>query len=91
MMCVCVFGCTTQNTRSKHTHNHIIRPTNQTKTHQPPKTTTGYLAHLAAFRGKLMLDAPDSGSESSRGSGGSRPRSVVSIRDDFSDECMFYV
>jgi eukaryotic translation initiation factor 2C len=50
-----------------------------------------YLAHLAAFRGKLMLDVPDSGSESSRGSGGSRPRASVSIRDDFSDECMFYV
>ncbi|KAI8462417.1 MAG: ribonuclease H-like domain-containing protein, partial [Monoraphidium minutum] len=50
-----------------------------------------YLAHLAAFRGRLMLDVPDSASESSRGSGGGKPRPLLSIRDDFSDACMFYV
>jgi hypothetical protein len=43
-------------------------------------TPPGYLAHLAAFRGKLMLDMPDSGSESSRGSGGDRPRPLLTIQ-----------
>ncbi len=50
-----------------------------------------YLAHLAAFRGRLMLDVPDSGSESSRGSGDGRPRPLLSINDEFSDSCMFYI
>ncbi|GBF95153.1 hypothetical protein Rsub_07737 [Raphidocelis subcapitata] len=50
-----------------------------------------YLAHLAAFRGRLMLDVPDSGSESSRGSGGGKPRPLLTINDDYSDACMFYI
>ena len=57
----------------------------------PSQLTPSDLAHLAAFRGRLMLDIPDSGSESSRGSGGSKPRPLLSIRDNFSDACMFYV
>ena len=38
-----------------------------------------------------MMDIPDSGSESSRGSGGSKPRPLLSISNDFSDKCMFYI
>lgn len=38
-----------------------------------------------------MLDVPDSGSESSRGSRGGRPAPLLSIKDDFSDTTMFYV
>jgi hypothetical protein len=57
----------------------------------PPSLPPGYLAHLAAFRGRLMLDVPDSGSESSRGSGGGKPRPLLTIKDDYSDACMFYI
>lgn len=49
-----------------------------------PHTFVGYLAHLAAFRGRLMLDVPDSASESSRGSGGGKPRPLLTINDTFS-------
>lgn len=74
---------------------HILQVSTSPSTNQftPPfiPATPADLAHLAAFRGRLMLDVPDSGSESSRGSGGGRPRPLLSINNDFSDNCMFYV
>ena len=35
-----------------------------------------------------MLDIPDSGSESSRGSSGGQPRPLLTIRDDFSGKTL---
>ena len=75
-------------------HQHAIAfpaPRRRSPPALAPTPSPPDLAHLAAFRGRLMMDIPDSGSESSRGSGGSKPRPLLSISNDFSDKCMFYI